>query len=647
MNVHDFHSALWPSLDRARADDLLRAEYVAVARIEPTLSARLEAFADLVFHRAGEWLFVPLVRVNGLMLVTREAPAIAWPRSLSFVNDAEISQVEERILPWLRSLTTARFFNSEQIRFYHDEARAGFEAARSAGFYGAAPYREAFQRVAPGVYAQRFARGRDVAVAGRNAGNTAAALSNVAASIGIEQDPLSAQWFASIRSTAPLNRSREYECYVGPREDAVAARFSAYEGGPRNDDREISIVQPIPMHVTVSFDCEDAPVIGTFAVAEHDVPVVASSIQAPKAVGGSSGVIRLVVRDDALRFPDADLDEARALAGQLRNEGFDAALCTARDVEISRTDLIHVFGLRHGTTLVELLRDAESAHVPVVVTPYADDRFGETILAGDGSMSIARGSVDAPVIDEYHWAFARRRIGGLASGSLYDEASGVLMKRAAAALVSCDAEADFLRERFGYRGSVIPAGVPVDCVTPSSRIGSIVGTQPYILIHAPLDAERNQHFAIHAANRTRLPLVLLGPVQNVEYYGYLTETAGPAVTLVRDGDLHAPEIEGIYARARVVADVGAAARGLSRLARGMGYGAAAVAPKPGYASAVWPELVTSVDPMDVSSIEAGFRAAWERTVDVAAFREAAATSAWPALVAAVTAYGHAAAVPVA
>jgi hypothetical protein len=290
------------------------------------------------------------------------------------------------------------------------------------------------------------------------------------------------------------------------------------------------------------------------------------------------------------------------------------------------------------------LRDAEASRVPVVVTPYADDRNGEAVLGAHGALAIPRGAVDPDTLEEYYWAFARRRISNLTSGTLYDDATNVLMVRAAAALVTSPAEEAFLRERFGYRGQTVLTQPVVSPVAPSGNIGALVGPSDYILIHAPLEPTANQLFAIRASQRVGLPIVLLGPVQNIEYFRYITEAAGANVVLLRDAGLSEEELEGVYARARVIADIGSTARGLERIGRGMGYGAAVVAPKAGYAAEIWGELVDTVDPMDLASIESAFVRSWNRRpVDADLLRAAAAgsVSVRGGLLAAVSAYAQA------
>lgn len=445
-----------------------------------------------------------------------------------------------------------------------------------------------------------------------------------------------------------IDSNEEYGCYVGPREKKLPARYCVFEGDAEDGDRLVSLAEPMPTDVTVSFDLEDAPPARRFAVAERALDVRCSPIAPRPAGGGSSGCIRLVVRDDAERFPDADLDAAKTLAERLQSEGFDAEVTIASRVDVASADLIQVFDLRHGVSLVEMLREAETARVPVLLTPYADDRRKEAMSGTSGSLLIPRVSSDTVMFNDFVNAFAARKISNLSEGDWYNDASTALARRAAAAFVTCPSEGDFLRERFGFDGVAIVQPATIDLTAPEARAGSLLGPDPFVLVHAPIEARCNQLFAALAASRLGIPLVLLGPVADIEYYRYVNEVAGSWVTQLRDADLTAGEIAAVYGRARVVADVSWSARGLHRLARGAALGAAVVAPTSGYASEVWGNRVCLADPASLQSIVDAFDAAWRAPVAKRADLIATAvTQADPyaTLVATVSAYQNASSVP--
>jgi hypothetical protein len=656
MKFHNRFSYLWPKYPSDHVRALLREDALVAARVEPVYSIRFEAFLDCAFERAGQWMVLPMIRVDSVALMSAENPALAWPTMYQTCDRSALSALEMKIVPWLRSLTIGRLVNDEAIRFFRDEPalRAVFEQARANTWLGAAPYPAVLKTSAAAVYAMRFARGRSVVLDGEGAPNGAAILSGVAGDICVACDAAvefeqECVWFSGL-TLSRAEAGKTYDLRVGSRMSALKAAYEVVVAAPTLGEREVRVTEPIPTDVMLSYDVEDGPHVASLAVKERSVPLRRSVVAEPAATGQSRGCIRIVVRDEAFRFSDADLDAARALERRLLGQGFDAAVCDASSVEVSQADIIHVFDLRHGVAMVKLLRDAETAGVPVVVTPYADDRKAEAIPGASASLLIPRVTNDLVTFEDYTRALALRRISNLTQGAWYHEASVAVLARSAAAIVSSKAEGDFLTERFGYGGLTFPVAATVPTSGACADIGALVGPDEYILIHGPLEPRMNQLFAVVGAQRHGLPLVLLGPVGDVEFYRYLNEVVGPGSVLLRDDGLSEEEIAGVYARARVAADVSWSARGLHRLARGAAAGAALVAPSQGYARDLWGDLVELVDPGNLDSVAQGLLRAWNRQPEIGsriAVRTAERCDPFAGLVATVEAYRQASAKPTA
>ena len=654
MRLHNRFSYLWPCYNAEFVSAMLSEENLFAARFEPVYSQRYEAFIDLSFERNGEWMIVPMLRADGVSIMVPENPPLTWPASYERFDCAELRRVEDRINPWLQSLTTARLVNDAAVRYFRDsnEVRANFEYARSRGWIGSAPYADVLRSIGPAAYGLRFARGRQVALSGSTAVNAAAVLSSVDSKIDADfpQNDASAarSWLAGL-TLKQIDTSKRYDLYVGPRAEQLKAPYCIFtDGDVELGERKVQVAEPIPADVMLSFDLEDGPLAMTFAVTETKLDARRVSLNPRAALGGSSGCVRLVVRDDGARFGDADTDAAEVLASELRTEGIDAEVTIASRVDVTKTDVIHVFGLRHGASLVELLRDAEPAGVPIIVTPYADDRRGEAISGPSGTLLIPRTTNDTVAFDDYTWAFARRRITNLSQGDWYDDVAKVLLARASCAIVTAPAEADFLREKLGYRGVSIPVPAMPSLAAPNESIGSVVGPDEFVLLHGPIEPRMNQLFTAVAAQREGLPLMVFGPVADIEFYRYVNEVAGPGVIMLRDDALSENEIAAIYGRARVVVDPSWSSRGLHRLARGAATGAAIVASSNAYAHEVWGDLVRTVDPADVDGIAMALRGAWEQQPRIAhALRARTAEKCDPyaVLVATVSAYQQASAVP--
>ena len=645
MRLHEHFPQLWPNYDDSFVDRLLRVENLVAVRMEPVYSMRFEAFMDALFECNTEWLIVPMLRVDGVSIMVPENPPVTWPSIYSTYKGERIDRIDAEIVPWLRAITAGRLVNDEHVRFFREEPRLinAYHEARARRLIGATPYPDVLKTAAQAVYALRFSKQRRVALCGDDAANGSAIVSSVAETIDANIGDFERRWFAGL-AIGNVDVSGRYDCYVGPRSEGVRADYAVYDGDALDDERLIRLAEPIPTDVTLSFDVEDAPESRRLAVSEVALSLAEPVISPLPVTGGSAGRIRLIIRENGRRFSDADIDAADTLAELLRAEGFDAQVTIAAHVDSTKVDLIHVFDLRHGVSVVELLRDAEAARVPVIVTPYADDRKNEATSGASGALLIPRVSSDTITFYDFVTAFAARKVSNLSEGAWYDEVAHIIMRRAAAAIVAAPEEAQFVHERFGYTGATVPCAATVPTTRATPRIGSLVGPDEFVLLHAPIEPRANHVYAALAAQRLGLPLVLLGPVADIEYYRYLNEVAGPSTIQLREEDLQPDEVAGLYARARVVADVSWSSRGLHRLARGAAHGAAIVAPAAGYAADVWQGLVACADPASLDSITQALHTAWTREPQhrvALAAATAATCSAQGSLVAAVSAYQHA------
>jgi hypothetical protein len=647
MRLHERFSVFWPFHSADHVRELLHPDHLVAVRFEPVYSVRFEAYMDALFERDGQWLVVPMLRVDGASIMVPENPPVTWPARLGAFNGPQIDSIDAKITPWLRSISSGRLVNDEQVRFWRSEPELvdAYERARSLKLMGATPYPQLIREIAPAVYALRLARDGRVALRGPAAASYAAVLSTVSPILDVDCSDFERRWYGGI-TFGSINLGASYVCYVGPRASAVEARYGVFDDGVvENNERTIECVEPIPSDVMISFDPQDGPIARGFAVSECGVPVRSLTLSEPAVQGGSAGIVRLVVRDEAERFPDSDSDAAESLAVRLRAEGFDAQVTIASHVDLEQADIIHVFGLHHGESMLQLLRDTEERRTPIVVTPYADDRAGEAIAGASGALLIPRVSSDLVMFYDYVGALEKRKISNLARGEWYDGVASALLLRAAGALVVAPSEAAFLRDRLGYFGPTVLAPAFVPLTQPSPDIGSLAGSDDFILLHAPIEPRCNQVFGVLAAQRLGLPLVLLGPVADIEFFRYVNEVSGPLVCQLREETLTPAEIAGLYARARVVADLSWSSRGLHRLARGAAFGAAIVAPSSGYSSEVWSSLgCCVVDPGSLDSIMEGIRTAWDRQ-PIAAAKLVSATAVladpFGSLVAALSAYQQA------
>lgn len=607
--------------DPTRASALLRAENLAVARLEPALSNREEAILDLTFERDGRFAVLPLAIVDSAFIIGRESSPFAWPASTkSYVDERTLRSLEAKVEPWLRSRLLARFENDEAVKFYRDDEsiRVAFARARDLKLFGATPFAEVLESIAPAAYAYRFSMGKRVAVLDAGYANAAALLFGRAARVDRDGDPFEREWFGT-QIFEPLDGSVTYDVALARDEAVVSSEVEIFMRPAGGDGKRVIFSRPLPVATFVSFDPDDSIAHGEFSVRMHAPAGAyrASSILQPPAVGGSAGRVALLVREDWKRADDADTDAIRTLDRRLTAEGFAVRVIEGwSNVEPSDVDLVHVIGISHAAAIrhkVERLRDAG---VPIVASPLVDDPKGETPWGVPLLQSAFRNSVEDTTLDHYLGAVALRRLN--AEGVPLHQSLPLPPNRDAIAVLACAgalvvssaAEEAIVRERFGYAGPVHSVA-PLVRALESDSVDAMAGTADFILMHAPIEARTSAVMAALAAEAEGLPLVFAGPVADAETMLFLHAYAGDTLRYIPLNSLSETDVEGLYARARVFADIPWSGRGLSRLGRAGGYGASLVASAASAAGSLWGDAVHLADPASLPSIAAAFRAAWE------------------------------------
>ncbi len=106
----------------------------------------------------------------------------------------------------------------------------------------------------------------------------------------------------------------------GSADAAVSLSLAAEAGAPL-----VKVAHPLFASLPCSFDLQDGPETRRFTVRARD-PISCESVAPAPVIGGSTGRILFVIRDNGLTVPDADADQARALVDALTVQGFDARL---------------------------------------------------------------------------------------------------------------------------------------------------------------------------------------------------------------------------------------------------------------------------------------------------------------------------------
>lgn len=637
MRTHSRHARLAARIDPETFHRVVNAGNLVAGRLDPGYATRMDAegLLDLIFADEANVAIVPYVGVQGIQLLIPEKSPFIWPSWLPRLRRNSIYEIEELVLPWLRSLVIARCTNEESVRFFgtNTEAHALFERAREAGFQGAAPTEDVMRSLAPYVFALRFAAGRTVLVSDAGGANGAAVLARVAARVDVDlgdtrRAELARRWFGIDAFDRRPDAAR-YDVAIGAAYGSAEAdvTIALHESAGA---RTIDVAMPIPPSVMVSFDAGEGSSGQRFSVSAPAMTHPAPALGDVPVLPGSAGRIGLILRDDYIDAEDADVDAARALADRLAHQGFTPSIVPAFHLYPRDFDLLHVFGLRCASSIKAALERAGNPSLPLVVSPYADDAAGEAEWGASISRTALENAAD-DLLRGYYFAAIRDRnleapsVAKRGSNLLRDEPDvQYLVRRANAMVATCAEEAAILRGSFGFAGPMqnVPALLGVEGA--GADVASLVGSSGYVLVHAPIEPRCNQFALVRAATALGFPLVIAGPVRDVIYYNDVVAVFGDTVAFLPEEGLTEAELAELYRGARVYADASWMSGGLYRVARAAANGVAIVVPTSGYARSVWPTAVL-VDPASHASVSDGLRLAWEEAPRLGG--EAAARSA--------------------
>lgn len=619
MRTHHVFPALQPWAWRADlVRELFASRHLVAARIEPVTRGREPtAFLDLHFSDGERSFTLPLVYVDLAQLDIREADPFLFPHALlPIVSDAQACEVIDRVLPDLERRYAAGGFWVEESIAYGDVG--AFEAARSRGYFGAAPLTIALPRIAAAVYAQRFAFDKHVVTYGDQALEFAALLKGIAASCVVVGDTGRAvDWYGDFPAA---DLARNYDLAVGdgppPAGAAICVRSDG-AGGSR-----FGIAVPRPADVMIAFGAAEGGNVATFSVAAAREPFAraVTPLESPAAVGSSTGRIAIVVRPDALQAPDSDTAEARSLAVALRAEGFAAEVVTGVDeLGAVAPDLVHLFGVNPGGFARRVADWANEQRKPLVVhalyeapanggywgtlvAPFCFSYSGDDQSVGRFLDMLAQRGVEVDGVGpNAAWAPA-------VAGT--PDAERVLAM-ADVVLVNSQRELAVVEPLRPRRRTFVVPPLPTTLGAAGGPIAALVGTDPFVLVHAPIWPEANQLVLARAAATLDVATVFAGPAADPAYAERLREFASERVVVLDEPP--AGLIPTLYRSAAVVADAAWTTRGHGVLATAAGFGAAVVCSQNRWLDLGEGEIWT-VDPADASSVARGLGAAWDAAV---------------------------------
>ena len=579
MRTHRTHAILAPW---STGTPVVDAERLVAVRVEPVRRHRRTALVlDLCLAHGADVTVIPAVLADPAIVADRDRDPLVFPHGTPG-DDAFACAIAERVLPHLDVLVLGGGTIAEHVVRFAE--CAPFDAARAAGCFGAAALRDVLVRLAPYRYARRFARGRTVRIDAPDAIAGWAMLRDAGAA-GIAPHRRTAAeraWYGD----APDAPSRPDVAIVARDGDACDApcvvRVDPNLAEPAGTLLEC--VDPLPLDVSIVFDPAEGPARRWFAV--ERVPEHASSpcVVAGARGGSSSGRIAVVLgRADARTLPSADTDEAFALAGALRAEGFDAAVRDADDAARD-ADLVHVLGARDGARVAGIVGAAKRAGIPVALHAYDDDASDGGWWGAEVTRHCFEYGSDDRDVATYLAMLARRAVavGDARAGVPYAPASAGALAAASAVrdasvvFASSDDEAASIRRRTG-RGGPIEIVPPLLAAVDPAPVAALAGTDRFAFAHAPIGPIGNQLLLARCAADAGVPLVIAGPVADASYLERVREFGGPDL-IVLPGEPDARVAAGLHAAAAVVVDAAWIGDGPARLVAAALAGAVLVVP---------------------------------------------------------------------
>lgn len=620
MRKHSLLPRFAPFVEPGGFSRIVAPANLVAARLQPSYYPWGEAWLDLTFSRDGDIALVPFVQIDPPMVYIHESSPFIWPSWLP-LEDYAAAALEAVLQPWLLARTLLGSLDEEILGFFTDDpqARDTFEAARAARFLCASPVDDVLVDAAPYIYAQRFAAGKRVGISAPDAAFGAAILARSAGTVHADlgdpaRNELARRWYG-IDLYGPLPRAT-FDLEIAGNDPAGAVASIALDG-TLDGGTAVEAVRPVFPLLSYSFDVADAAPVRRFTVRAREPILRPNRLATMPIIGGSAGRIAIVVRDDGLIAPEADVDNARALTEALCAQGFDAKLTVASAARAEGVDLIHLFGYRHVRQFEYVLDEAARLGVPVVSTPLFDDFSNESLWGSSSIRTLLSGVRDQAAQKMIEQGLASRLLlineSDARGKAAYDQAAlGKMFGQCRAAIFATSREEAQVRSQFGFTGSsrLVPA-IPRAPVAPEP-IGALCGFDDYMLVHAAVEPRANQWLTMQAAAALGTPCVLVGTVEDADYYQAVLEGAASGLVWLPEPSLTAGQLEALYAGARVFVDVSWSGHGAARLVRAAIHGTVPVVSTALALDELWPDLTGGIDPASVESAVAVLRQAWMR-----------------------------------
>ena len=527
------------------------------------------------------------------------------------------------LVTWFHSVSAGIGFSQETIRRF-GEGDQYFETARSQHLLGAAPYAEISHELAVGHYAARFVAGKKVFCVAQLP-NVAALLSPSAACVALggidpEHGALLRAWFGDdFVDVGALSHSADLAIIAGEGGDFaehLAPTGRIIDALGVTDGQKISIAPGHAVDDLVRLS-ESAVKYLTTSCVDKAADSISRIADAPVAAGGSHGRILFVLREDALRAPGADTDEAYALRKLLLAEGFHVDIAVRPDLyEPAHYDLVHGFGLLSSPATLIAFQRAEKAKVPTVLTAF----FEDVAEAGWWGTRASRSLLDLVADEESSQRMLRllseRRVyvddvSAVARFDNGEEASRkALLRQADFVITHSEAEREAI-ESYAGRTEFISQSLPtVYREHARVSVSHLVPDQAYMFVQAPVEARQNVGLVLYAASALDIPCVFAGPILDRRLYRHIAARVGTNIVMVPEST--PAELASMCEGAAVYLDAAWIGDGSSRIMRALMHGVVPVVSERRHLDARLEAHVVRVDPASFDSLRNGMSNAWQR-----------------------------------
>jgi hypothetical protein len=622
---------LWRPLFDA---DVFRPERIVAVRGETIFRDRVGIVAiDIAFVRDdGTIVVVPALLVDGTALARNNRRGFVWPRSAAaHLDEVGAAALEDRIVPWLRSLGRGRAYAGEFVRRF--APCPAFDEARARGLLGAATYGASLVTLAPVLFSQRYGSRATGRARGRQSASHAAGLRLQCAVVDHDADALGTTWFSLAPSTAVAYPTI---AIVDDAHAAADARFAiALDGAPDASWRTIDVPRPVALDVFTTFDRADAPVVATFAVRGAEGPersTVARARATP--VGGSSGIVRIAVRDDAWAVRDVDTDDAEELVARLRSEGLDALAISYSRSTTEAADLVHYYATYDEPAFLRAAEVRRLRGEPYAITLAPQSPW--TGWAEDAHFHFSSQAQDDGREKSFRRAFeaGRLRLDGIpweedpAESGIRESLFATIAEGAAAIFLSVGEDVAAFHARYpGVQpGRVMRLAPFLPDDAPSMPLGALIGDEPFVLVHGAVLNRSRQLPVVTGLAREGIPCVVAGPLADV-YLGVTMRRYGGERTVFLT-DPTPGELTALYHRAALLVDPSPRPIGYGRLIRASRSGALPIVPTDSPAVRLFAGTVPTYDGASATSVAATLRAAFtaDDTLRLRALRAQAAVA---------------------